>query len=95
MSNTGATEVFTIRRPQFQVLQKIDLTIQLDMLTIGKHSIRGIRKSKLSSKRTIYVQTLLSTIRFEVLSIAILFLLYIADIDKLDVIFNNINNIFI
>ena len=65
------------------------------MSTVGKHSIRGIKKNKLSSKKTIYIQTLLNTIRFEVLSIAILFLLYIADIDKLDVIFNNINNIFI
>ena len=65
------------------------------MLTAGKHSIRDIGKGKLSSKRTIYIQTLLGTIRFKVLPVAILFLLYIADIDKLGVIFNNINNVLI
>ena len=65
------------------------------MLTAGKHSIRGIKKSKLSSKRTIYVQTLLGTIRFKVLPVAILFLLYIADINKLGIIFDNINNVLI
>ena len=65
------------------------------MSTAGKHSIKGIKKNKLSSKGTIYVQTLLDTIRFKILSVAILFLLCIADIDKLGVIFDNINNVLI
>ena len=95
MPDTGAAGVSTAGRPQFQALQKIDPTVQLDVSTAGKHSIRGVGKGELSSEGTIHVQTPLGTIRFEVLPAAIPFLLCIADMDKLGVIFDNINNVLI
>jgi hypothetical protein len=80
MLDNDATDVFTAEQPQFDVLQQLNLTIQLDQTTVSHH-IRFEKELFISSIETTDVATSLSTIRFYVMLTNISFLFCIQDIN--------------
>jgi hypothetical protein len=79
---------------QFQALQLTDPLVQLDTLTKGQVSVQfGIGIT--SSIRTIHINTPIGKISFHVVQADIPFLLCLADIDELQVYYNNLKNILV
>lgn len=76
---------------QFKALQAVNNSIQLDKSIIRSASfIFGIESTL--SIGIVILKMLIELVVFYIIQTNILFLLYLADIDKLGVFFNNINN---
>ena len=89
--NIRASKYFTAGYGQFQALQHTNSNIILDKTTKGIIKVQfGIRTS-LSIKFTT-VNILISQVQFYVMLLKTPFLLSLADIDKLNVYFNNLTN---
>jgi hypothetical protein len=73
MPDTGASGISTKGFLQFEALQQIDFTVQLDATTAGQHKIR-FEKGDTVSKRVTQVNTLVSTIVFYIVFANTLFL---------------------
>lgn len=76
---------------QLKVLQQLDIFVQLDKNTAGLANFI-FEVGNAASIRSINLATPLKLITFYIVPVNILFLLYLADIDKLGVFFNNITN---
>ncbi|KAF1967177.1 hypothetical protein BU23DRAFT_584014 [Bimuria novae-zelandiae CBS 107.79] len=89
LPNTGAANISTISRKQYLALTREDLTVTIDISTAGKASIKFGKGSVTASISTTQVSTEIRKINFKVLKAPTPFLLYLADIDRLNVYFNN------
>ena len=93
MPDTGAAGVSTAVEAQVQALQRID-AIQVDRSTAGQHTIR-FGKGRATSCGTIRVQTPVGHIVFQVVPTNTPFLLCLADMDKMGVKFDNLENVLV
>ncbi|KAF1968412.1 hypothetical protein BU23DRAFT_583235 [Bimuria novae-zelandiae CBS 107.79] len=89
LPNTGAANVSTVGREQYLALTREDLTITIDISMAGKASIKFGKGSVTASISTAQVSTEIRKINFKVLKAPTLFLLCLANIDRLNVYFNN------
>ncbi|KAF2027214.1 hypothetical protein EK21DRAFT_102749 [Setomelanomma holmii] len=89
LPDTGAANVSTVGKEQYLALTQEDLTVKIDTSTAGKASIKFGKGEATASISTAQVSTDIRTINFEVLDAPTLFLLCLADIDRLKVYFNN------
>ncbi|KAF1968557.1 hypothetical protein BU23DRAFT_583217 [Bimuria novae-zelandiae CBS 107.79] len=89
LPNTGVANVSTIGREQYLALTREDLIVTIDISTAGKASIKFGKGSVTASISTAQVSIEIRKINFEVLKAPTLFLLCLADIDRLNVYFNN------
>ncbi|KAI0991702.1 hypothetical protein K3495_g16485, partial [Podosphaera aphanis] len=92
MPDSGAAGVSTAGHPQFQALQKLMPSLQLDRSTAGEHNIR-FGKGNAISIGTVLVPTIFGEILFHVVPANTPFLLCINDMDRLGIKFDNIKNI--
>ena len=93
MIDTGAAARSTARESQFQALQRIQ-DVKLNKLRAGEANITfGIGQT--SSLRTVDVSTPVGQITFHVVPADIPFLFCLADIDRLRVKFDNLDNVVI
>jgi hypothetical protein len=94
MVDTDASKESTADYRQFQALQRVDQTIRLDTLTKGQVSVQfGI--SMAFSIETVEVDSLIGKVHFYVVHANTPFLLCLADIDSLQVYYNNLKDIII
>jgi hypothetical protein len=92
--DTSASIYSIVGYGQFQVLQHLDSIVQLDTFTKGSVKTRfGIDTS--SFIRFVKVIILISEVEFYVIYIKTPFLLYLVNMDKLGVYFNNLQNLLI
>ena len=76
---------------QLKTLQQLDISVQLNKNIAGSANFMfGIGNA--TSIRSVNLDTLLGPIMFYIVLINTLFLLYLTDIDKLEIFFNNITN---
>ena len=94
MPDTGAAGVSTAGEPQVQALQQIDKSVQIDRSTAGQHIIR-FGKGKATSCGTIRVQTPVGHIVFQVVPTNTPFLFCLADMDRMGVRFDNLENVLV
>jgi hypothetical protein len=78
-----------VGKEQYLALTQEDLTVKIDISTVGKASIKFSKSSATNSISTAQVFTDIRKINFKVLNAPTLFLLCLADIDRLKVYFNN------
>jgi hypothetical protein len=74
MPDTGASSIFITRKPQMITLQKLDLSIKIDISIAGLYQIK-FGAGEAVSIGTIYITTPISNIPFYVLPINTPFLL--------------------
>jgi hypothetical protein len=91
MPDTGAAGIFTADKPQVRVLQLKFPNVTINSSTAG-HKMKFGNNPESTFLGTIAVETPFKTIRFAVMPTNTPFLLYLADINRCDVYFNNINN---
>jgi hypothetical protein len=91
MPDIGAAGISTAGEPQVRVLQLKFPNITMDSSTAG-HKMKFGNNPESTFFGTIAVETPFRTIRFAVMLINIPFLLYLANINRCDIYFNNINN---
>ncbi|KAI0998857.1 hypothetical protein K3495_g9339 [Podosphaera aphanis] len=91
MLESGAAGVSTAVYPQFQALQKLMPSLQLDRSTAGEHNIR-FGKGNAISMGTVLVPTISGKFLLHVAPVNIPFLLCIDDMDRLGIVFDNIKN---
>jgi hypothetical protein len=89
LPDTGAANVSTVSKEQYLALTREDPTVTMDTSTAGKASIKFSKGKATASIGTAQVSTNIGTINFEVLEAPTLFLLCLADMDRLKVYFNN------
>jgi hypothetical protein len=94
MVDTGASKKSTAGYGQFQALQRVNQNIRLDTLTKGQVSVQfGIGIA--SSIGTVEVNSLIGKVHFHVVHADTPFLLCLADMDSLQVYYNNLKDIII
>jgi hypothetical protein len=91
MPDTGAAGISTADEPQVKVLQLKFPGIIINSSTIG-YKVKFGNNPESTSLGTVAVETPFGTICFAVMLINTPFLLCLADMDRCDVYFNNINN---
>ncbi|EFQ89132.1 hypothetical protein PTT_14709, partial [Pyrenophora teres f. teres 0-1] len=89
LPDTGAANVSTVGKEQYLALTREDPTVKIDTSTAGKASIKFGKGEATASIGTVQVSIEIGKINFEVLKAPILFLLCLADMDRLKVYFNN------
>ena len=89
LPDTGASNVSTVGKEQFEALQTEDPTVTLDTSTAGNASVQFGKGSITTSIGTTHVSTEIGKIKFEVLNSPTPFLLCLKDMDRLRVYFNN------
>jgi len=89
LPNTGAANVSTVSREQYLALTREDPAVTMDTSTAGKASIKFGKGNVTTSIGTVQVSTEIGKIDFEVLEAPTPFLLYLTDMDRLKVYFNN------
>ena len=89
LPDTGAANVSTVGKEQYLALAREDPTVTMDTSTAGKASLKFGKGSVTASVGTVQVSTEIGEIYFEVLEALTLFLLCLADMDRLKVYFNN------
>jgi hypothetical protein len=94
MSDSRAAGVSMAGQPQFTALQKLDPSLQINMITAGQHNIR-FGKGKALSQGTIDVVTPLGTITFHVVPANTPFLFCLQDINRIGVKLDNLANMLI
>ena len=94
MPDTGAAGVSTAGELQSIALQQLDPSIHLDTSTAGQHRIR-FGKGEAVSIGTLRVPTPLGIVIFHVLPTNTPFLLCLRDMDKLQVRYDNLENVLI
>jgi len=94
MINIGASKQSTAGYSQFLAFQRLNTSIQLDTTTQGIINIQfGIKLTSLI--KSAKVTTPIGIIKFHIVKINTPFLLCLADIDYLQMYFNNLKNILI
>jgi hypothetical protein len=92
MINTRASRKSTAGYGQFQALQKADQSVRLDTSTKGQVNIQfGIGNA--TSIGTADVVSPVGTVRFHIVETDTPFLLSLADMDRLQIYFNNLRNV--
>src|SRR5450432_2959538 len=92
--DTGASKYSTAGFAQLQAFQNIDNTVRLDNTTKGKVNIQfGI--SSTSSIGSTFVNTPIGQVEFHIMLCKTPFLLSLADMDALNVYFNNLTNVLV
>jgi hypothetical protein len=91
MLDTGAAGISTVSEPQVRALQLKFPGVIMDSSTAG-HKMKFNNNPESTFLETIAAETPFKTIRFAVMLINTPFLLYLADINRDNVYFNNINN---
>ena len=94
MIDTGASKRSTAGYGQFQAFQRLDTSVQLDTTTQGMVNVQfgiGSTPSIGSAK----VTTPIGTIEFHIVKVDTPFLLCLADMDYLQVDFNNLTNLLV
>ena len=91
--DSRAAGILSVRESQIQALQKRDLTIQIN-ITVSSNTIK-FRKRTATIIEVIQILIFIRVLTFHVVSINMLFLLYLQDIDALKVRFDNLRNILI
>jgi hypothetical protein len=89
LPDTGAANVSIVGKEQYLALTQEDPTVKIDTSTAGNASIKFSKGSVTASISTTQVSTDIRNINFEVLNAPTLFLLCLADMDRLKVYFNN------
>ena len=79
----------TVSRKQYLALTREDPAVTMDTSTAGKASIKFGKGNVTTSIGTVQVSTEIGKIDFEVLEAPTPFLLYLTDMDRLKVYFNN------
>jgi hypothetical protein len=92
MPDTGAAGIFIAGESQMRALQLKFPNVTMDSSTAG-HKVKFGNKPESTFLGTVAVETPFGTIRFAVMPINTPFLLYLADMNRCDIYFNNINNI--
>jgi len=92
MPDTGAAMVSTGGQPQFRALQREIPSIQLDKAQAGKATVRFGPGQVISSIGVAVVPTPFGSVDFHVIPQNTPFLLCLADMDRLGVIFDNVRN---
>jgi hypothetical protein len=87
--DTGAANVSIVSKEQYLTLTQEDPIVKIDTSIVGKASIKFGKDSTTNSISTAQVFTDIGKINFKVLDAPTLFLLCLADIDRLKVYFNN------
>lgn len=94
MIDTGASTKSTAGYGQFQALQSVDSSVTLDTPTKGQVHVQfGIGAA--SSIGTTDITSPIGTVRFHIIQADTPFLLCLADLDRLQVYFNNLANVII
>jgi hypothetical protein len=94
MVDTGASKKSTAGYRQFQALQRVDQTIRLDTSTKRQVSVQfGIGMASFIG--TVEVNSLIGKVHFHVVHADTPFLLCLADMDSLQVYYNNLKDIII
>ena len=94
MIDTGASSQSTAGYGQFCALQKLDASTKLDVSTKGKVNVQfGIGST--SSIGSTWVTTPIGKTEFHIVEVDTPFLLCLADMDRLQVYFNNLDNILV
>jgi hypothetical protein len=91
MPDTGAAGISTAGEPQVKALQLKFPDVTMDSSTAG-HKVKFGDNPESIFLETIAVERSFGTIRFAVMPINIPFLLYLADMDRCGIYFNNIKN---
>jgi hypothetical protein len=91
MPNTSAAGISTAGEPQVKALQLKFPNVTMNSST-ADHKIKFGNNPESTFLETVAVETPFGTIRFAVMPINTPFLLYLADINRCDIYFNNINN---
>ncbi|KAF1972996.1 hypothetical protein BU23DRAFT_580524 [Bimuria novae-zelandiae CBS 107.79] len=86
---TTAANISTVGREQYLALTREDLIVTIDISMAGKASIKFSKGSVTASISTAQVSIEIRKINFKVLKAPTPFLLCLADIDRLNVYFNN------
>jgi hypothetical protein len=94
MINTGVAKKSTASHNQFKALQNEDRTISLDTSTKGQVKVQ-FRISNTASIRTAEIMTPVGIVQFHVVPVNTLFLLSLADIDRLNIFFNNLRDVIV
>ncbi|KAF1977071.1 hypothetical protein BU23DRAFT_578174 [Bimuria novae-zelandiae CBS 107.79] len=89
LPNTGAANISTVGREQYLALTREDLTVTMNIFTAGKASIKFGKGSVTASIGTAQVSIEIRKINFKVLEAPTPFLQCLADMDRLNVYFNN------
>jgi len=92
MPDTGAAGISTAGQIQVKALQRIQPSAVIDESTVGHYRIRFGDSPEYSSIGNIDVETPFGIIQFAVMPTNTPFLLYLADIDRHRIYFNNIDN---
>jgi hypothetical protein len=90
MPDTGASSISTVGKPQFEALQRINLSIKLDTTADIKSVKFG--KGLAESLGTTELYTLFGPITFYIINSETPFLIYLHDIDRLNIEFRNITD---
>jgi hypothetical protein len=94
MIDTGASKRSTAGHGQFLAFQRLDNNVRLNTTTQGMVNVQfGIRST--SSMGSAKVTTPIGTIEFHIVDVDTPFLLCLADMDHLQVYFNNLKNLLI
>ena len=92
--DTGASKFSTAGYPQFQALQRLNSSLQLDTSTQGRVTVQfGIGTT--SSLGSIHLQTPIGQVEFHIMTAKTPFLLSLADMDQLGVYFNNLQDLLV
>jgi hypothetical protein len=92
--DTGASKKSTAGYSQFRALQQLNLAVELDTSTKGQVIVQ-FRIRSTSSIGTTNVHTLIGEVQFHIVDANTPFLLCLADIDKLQVYYNNIQDVLV
>jgi hypothetical protein len=95
MPDTNAAGIFTAGELQALALKKRFPESTIDTFTAGKYKVKFGNNHEIFFLGTIGVETPFGTIYFEIMPTNIPFLLCLADMDRHNVYFNNINNILV
>ena len=90
----GASRKSTAGYGQFQALQTADSSVKLNTSIKGQVNIQ-FRIGTISLIKTVYINSLIDKIQFHVIQANTLFLLCLADMDKLQMYYNNLKNVLI
>ena len=92
--DTGVSRKSITDYRQFQALQTVDLFVKLDTLTKGQVNVQ-FRIGTVSLIGTVYINSPIGKIQFHVIQANIPFLFCLADMDELQMYYNNFKNVLI
>jgi hypothetical protein len=92
MTDTSATGVSTVGKPQVKALQKRFPNVTVDITTAGQHRICFGNNPEITFLGTIGVKTPFEIVNFAIVPTNIPFLFCLADMNRYGVYINNVDN---